>query len=761
MINEINYIKIKKNYICFLYISLFSLFSFNFVYIIPFSMGLDQSAYWIYNISNIKHWIYGKDLFYTFGPLGYMVYPMNIGSNLFYTTITFIFIYTYGVYLTYKIININFKNNFSISIVFLAIFSFILGSNLIYNIREYFIIYIFLLSITYIYITKNIIEQRINFIFSNILLIIMSYMKFSGVIIMFGTMIIFLLLNLLLNNKNCKYYFIILFSTIIFFIISFYAYSGSLDYVKNYIYYAVKISDSYNLALSVVSNTKHYIYVIIVVCLFFISMIVNYRNKKIFYYLFMLSIPAFFTYKHAFVRSDAPHISIFYHGLFLYLNLIFLCIGSNYKIKKIRIFPYIIIFIICISLLNLNINSIFNELKMRYNILKDYSRLKEYSLDKNALLSESFLKEIGQKKVTVYGLDVSIGLYNNLNFKPMPLILPLMAYDSELDSINSKIFDEKYFDYIIVSNSTIDWRLPFIESPRTFNKIINNYSAIKFDVDRKLILLKRNEHTVNGIIKTKVAGKVKFNKDIIIPSSHYNSLKIFIKKSIFGKVAKFIYKNTDILLEAYNSKGDIIYKGRILPESFDNEEGIPIKVNLYDSMSVMKYINQDLSDKEISKIKIYGPGSKFYKDEIRYELFEYDRRINNNLNIEFNIKNISKNVNFDYTLNDKSCKYSIDKIEKRGSYIFISGWAIDSINPNKKSNVYIKIGNKIFNTESIDRKDVIDYYGINAVNGINYGFEAYININEINLSDLISLIVISGEDNTGNLINIRKLSDLI
>jgi len=124
MINEINYIKIKKNYICFLYISLFSLFSFNFVYIIPFSMGLDQSAYWIYNISNIKHWIYGKDLFYTFGPLGYMVYPMNIGSNLFYTTITFIFIYTYGVYLTYKIININFKNNFSISIVFLAIFSF-------------------------------------------------------------------------------------------------------------------------------------------------------------------------------------------------------------------------------------------------------------------------------------------------------------------------------------------------------------------------------------------------------------------------------------------------------------------------------------------------------------------------------------------------------------------------------------------------------------------------------------------------------------
>ena len=59
----------------------------------PISPGLDRSWVFALNFFADQNIIFGKDVFFSYGPLGYLILPMDIGSNFFNGIIFQLFIW--------------------------------------------------------------------------------------------------------------------------------------------------------------------------------------------------------------------------------------------------------------------------------------------------------------------------------------------------------------------------------------------------------------------------------------------------------------------------------------------------------------------------------------------------------------------------------------------------------------------------------------------------------------------------------------------
>lgn len=551
--------------------------------------GLDPS--WLIGINRafLENLQFGKDIAFTFGPLGFTWgIPLLLDYNIWRFALVFsIFnhlLLTYSIYTLFKrhVIKYHMYAIF-IPLLVLSMSTTLLDYRL--NISIFLLIYMFICSPesqnsqsrTYAYI-----------IFMGLLLSTSSLIKFNMFILSIST-IFATIISLLLLRRNILYG-ICLSISYLFFLILLWMFIG--QDIINLVPFFLKESEifrGYNDAMAIKGpDWQIYVGLISIAFIFIIFIISTLNNNwKTYIFLILSSNILFASFKHGFVRHDL-HVFGFFQIYLLFLGLILLIIidDTNKIYNDLR---YINIFIIMMisasmiyispSVLDDNVIEKVDSYKATIQFLQDpeafYSTVaahrelikSQYQIDENAILY------IGNDSIDIFPWDVSLCEAYDLNWSPRPVFQSYSTYTNHLDMINSRHFiGTKSPKMILYAYKSIDGRYPLFDEPATIRTIIFNYEYIT--EAGEFVLLKKSPNSREMSINEVDLGGVTTKLGEIIQIPEYDGFifgYVCLDYSLRGIITKFIYKPSPVYIQ-FNLSNDYVIsqKYRFIPDTAQN-----------------------------------------------------------------------------------------------------------------------------------------------------------------------------------------------
>lgn len=154
----------------------------------------------------------------------------------------------------------------------------------------------------------------------------------------------------------------------------------------------------------------------------------------------------------------------------------------------------------------------------------------------------------GSNTVGALNLDQDIAVLNGLNYVPHPVFENYAAYTPELQRLNTEFFNsQKAPQYVLWHSGTIDGRFPTLDDGEVFLTILKNYSPV---VEEKgMILWKHNTPAENAYTlanERETCGTL--DQWIPIPPEP-TWLRIDCKQSLVGAMQSLLLRCSDLRLE--------------------------------------------------------------------------------------------------------------------------------------------------------------------------------------------------------------------
>ena len=587
--------------------------------------GIDASWELGLNIAVKNGLTFGRDIIFTYGPLGFL---STHNSPEIYLANLWIFLFDLLLLgLIVNIVNRSIKEHYSLVVYGLI---YIAAYNLIYAQSTYR-----LLIIVLFFIIKGIKDYDVfSQIVVALLLVLQFFIKPSASIFF---IVIFTVTSLYLTfyGKRWAWIFPIL-TAILILMLSF---PLKVD-LKGYIISTFDFSGTYSEAMSrmAVKGLKYALSIFsalnIIFAFLIISLIMIIKKKKPETILIsgIVGLYIFFFFKQGYVRLDSSHLLAFW-SIAMSLFLIYFWFEGDLTNRVIK---YIFIWSIVVITASFSFFSKFEEgryplpLPVGYlsevfskNLTKDY-------FNGGALaykMPETVYKKIGLRTVDVIPYDICSVYFNRLNYKPRPVIQSYAASSDLSNRYNSDFFLRKNSpQYIIFGNGSIDNRYPFWDESQTKNTLLSEYYAMdslfvwKEKRDTSFLLRKREDplHVTSRKISDTLIG---INKQYIIPKD--DNLLIMsaeIKYNMTGKLKNIIFRPSFINIRIfYEDGGSGVYR-LILPEL---KHGVIINkriISPLDAYTLFRY--QGRKNEKITGFVIF-PEKNDYQSEFRIKLTEY------------------------------------------------------------------------------------------------------------------------------------------
>ncbi|TAE57892.1 MAG: hypothetical protein EAZ87_15485 [Nostocales cyanobacterium] len=715
-----NFTRFKK---IFIYLLWFLLTIYFFIIFLPLPSGiitgLDPSWQYVISYASLEKLTYGKDIIFTYGPLGYLIHGAVIGDNfgsimLFVALIHVIFF----VFITIELIKLyKLKNWWKLYIlIFYSFIFYLLGAG-----TDYTILFIFLVILPY----EKHFHKKYSFILYSLILGIISGFclttKFSLGICTTGAGILYFTGNILGNLKNnyhqkntnkCLY------QLVIFIISSLWTtsiildglsknHASLFDYLKN----SLAISSGYSSAMSLVGSKLELAYALVQLVLVLTLLIITTKNKpNSLGYNLSLAFVLWITFKHGFIRQDLPHVVLFvkFTPLLVYLSL-----RNEININKKSLVEHLLHFWLILTLsvyllvplpfvqnvpklsspisissltnFSIKLNSILNLNKYKEEII----RLSQENLAEMKLTSD-VINALQNKNVDIVPWEISLIPANNLTWKPRPIFQSYSAYTSYLDKLNSESILNNKPDYIIYNFMSIDGRHPFFDEPQTFTNIFCNYQ-ISSEFPNFIYTKKLNEIMILKPRQANICKKI--DKDDVISMNWNQSYelktadkeivraKVQIQYSILGKIYKTLFRSPPVMMNIVYADGHA-NSFRIIPENANN--GVIISHLPQNSDEALGLFQGELPI-PVKSFSFYTINPLLYKSQLKLDLISY-RLLNENIRQKKSLIDLSKleNINFLFELSDQYNGVMDSKSEEnrvmnfnQGETIFIYGWAFE------------------------------------------------------------------------------------
>lgn len=590
------------------------------------SNGLDDS--WIYalnkitELNNIK---FGRDVVFTYGPLGFLYAPMYTNQCYLYALIIYIILFLGQLLLIKSLIDSGHVSFGRLTIViFLAFYSNLCGR------PDRYIQYCFLMALAAMWKKPGDIFSSLYYILTTI---VAFYFKFSIAISAIGVTVIFFVSELILKRNKRIWMILIPIAAIpIIYLI----YNPSIIDFLRFIKGSWNISTGYNSAMTMQLYDKYVYLMIVLIVLYIIILLLQIGNPKKdnFFLMLWLSPALFMSYKHMYVRAGGDSLN-YYGEIISELVILVLLFDFDYlihglrkdkRIRKIQAGLMASFVLFGIVSYETTIDP-WNALYERFHGFSAsiyYLNEEQYEKRLKSISSvpKQYIETIGDASFTSYPWEISfiepMG-EQSLNYIPLFTLQAYSTYTDYLDDHSAYMLrQENAPEYMLLTFTTIDSRLPFIEAPATWKAIMERYELIDFDNNSYCYLLKRKK---NSIVKIDNANShIIANKTDLIDCLDYDEMRIDAKLNTLGALAKLFWKIPEVDMEITYSNGTV-KRGRILLDLLIN--GVPIKGLPYDYDTIQNSLCGDGSLSTISTIKLYGDGLQFYDDKIEVQFVNY------------------------------------------------------------------------------------------------------------------------------------------
>jgi hypothetical protein len=578
--------------------------------------GLDPSYVFAFNYFFEQGISHGTDVIFTYGPLGFIRFPLFIGNNYLIT-----FLFTLFFQLLFVLLIFSATKNIKQKGIWLAfIAALLLSANLridekmigcvalalllhSHQRKNYFLIIAVLVTAVSFFVKLNIAAASVMMMTSYMVYDFIRNKKFNNFLITLGIGFGSYFLLWLIINHNID---------------------GSLLHLRNWFF----ISNGNLGATSVnVPNNK---ILLLLMLVFIIGYWRFFRNDNVntAYVIFAFALWAVFRYSIA--REENHHAKAFFNFLILFSAVLFLV---DEKISLLR--AAVLIAIPYFYYQNMLQTGHFHiELKMQYggianfkkavNIFRpegknEYNRQSQYNISE-MVLADSARKIIGNNTVDIFPWEVTYVTANNLNYKNRPLFQLGCVNNVTLDKVNADfLFSEKAADYFIWTKQniegtemvSIDKRYILSDDGQTIFALLTNYSQVY--EDEKVRILKRTKTEKLTSEKINHINTISWNEWILLPELKEQKalcIKFKIDKTIIGKLKHALYKEPEYYM-LYQLEDGSVKKHRLVVQN--SESGIW-------AAPYLESYNDSLTGKKVKAIKfVYTDHTFSYKPQFEAE----------------------------------------------------------------------------------------------------------------------------------------------
>ncbi len=580
------------------------------------STGLDSSYVFAFNYF-FQHGIsHGSDAIFTYGPLGFIRFPLLFGNNFL---VAFLFTFCFQLLFIWLVFQAT-KHVKQKGIWLFIIAALLLSANLRIDEKmmgcvafalllhsaerkNYFLFIAAAVTALSFFVKLNIAAASVMMTASYLILDFIRNKKFINILLTVGIgFSVYFLLWLLINHNL----------------------DGSLLHLRNWFY----ISNDNLGATSVnVSNDKILLLLLLVFTVgywrFFRS-----ENVNTVYVIFAFALWAVFRYSIA--REENYHAKAFFDFLVLFCGVVFLA-DEKFGILRIAVLIAIPYFYYQNMLQTEHFHL---EVKMKYggianfkkaiNIFSEdgkdeYNKLSQQNLSA-VILADSAKKILGNNTVDIFPWEDSYVVANGLNYKNRPLFQLGCVNNAVLDKVNADFLNsENAPQYYIWTKqnwwgqemSSVDFRYILSDDGQVNFAIMNNYAQVY--EDEKVRILKRAAQEKLSAGKFNHTNTINWNEWTPLPELANGTalrMKFMIDKTIIGKLKHALYKEPEYYM-LYQLHNDSIKKHRLVVQN--TESGIW-------AAPYLEQYNDSLKGEKVKAVKfIYTDREFVYKPQFSVE----------------------------------------------------------------------------------------------------------------------------------------------
>lgn len=511
----------------------------------PNWLGLDVSWQVVLSYAVDNDWIWGKDIVYTYGPLGFLSTRVGIGisrwiflafdiyliTNFFFLFRDYLlkatdrFIALATVFCTTLLMSTSHGSDLSWVVL---IFSFYWMQRAYTDGKyTYYALIIINLALCF-FIKLNAGLIGFAFLIGHIINLLLSkrisYLK--SIIVLSGTAMLVLLGSLLLKVNLPGYL------------------KGAIEIVKGY-------NDVMYLDTECYTRTEHNVNLLFL-GLLITALVYAYfaiREKK-YSLLFFVGITAgylFLLKKQAILRNDSQH----YYEYFGYASLVFFSgifsLIDRVKIKKLYLLQFVFVLFSMFMIAEYPGRQIDKSLENRYftigNYFKQFSNYNTTPHLNSAHLRyipKPVLEKIGKSSIDVFPWDSEYIIENGLNYKPRPVFQSFSAYTAYLQRINYEHYLKNAPEYILYDYDAIDGRYAFNDDFLVNLFICKNYTFADSFVSNsryRLLLRKKTEIAPLQEVETK---QITAGLNEPIPVEWVMTMRADLKYNFAGKLQSIL-----------------------------------------------------------------------------------------------------------------------------------------------------------------------------------------------------------------------------
>lgn len=567
----------------------------------PTWLGLDVSWQMTLSYALKNNWVWGKDIVYTYGPLGFLATRIGLGVSK-WIFLLFDAYLVFNFYCIFKDFLINTIDKF-IGIAIVFIITLLMNPN--HGGDLSWVVTIF----SFYWMYKSYESPRFIYYALIVLNIVLCfYIKLNAGIIGF----FFLaghLLNMLCFKKVTliKVALVILLSICMVLLASWVfrvelgAYAeGAIEIIKGYndiMYMHLEQYLRYELNLTTLFFGIVFIY-------FLYSAIALEEKKISTLYFATISIAyVFLLRKQSIIRNDAIH----YYEFFAYAPLVFLIGTFALNEGRYQKFTYPALLIVAVYSLFMITefpdNHINQLIEKRYSLtggywnqFTKYDEIVRKRYPKYRKIPDRVLRQIAGNTIDIFPWDSEYAIENNLNYKPRPVFQSFSAYTEKLQEINYQSYVKASPMYILYDYDAVDGRYPYNDDCLLNFFICKNYIlADSFVSNQRMRLLLKKRSQVKPVdyrvIKTE---ELSLSDSIGIDWELISMLKIDLQYSLKGKIESVFNRPSPVVIRMKRLNGvNITYK--ISPEML--KAGIMVDRWVNSTNDYNKYmVNKDMLD---------------------------------------------------------------------------------------------------------------------------------------------------------------------
>lgn len=591
--------------------------------------GLDDSWKAGLNMARVLGLQFGRDIVFTFGPLGFMYEPVFCESGAWLMSVIF---NLFAHFLLIQAIIFVMKK-FSAGLQDYVLIGITLMFALPVTCVEYKLLFALTILLYFSIIghppTKRLL---ILCVFVSFLLAAVSLVKFTAMLISAGLlmfMVIYCLYKKQILTLCC-----LLLSYAVSLLALLHAAGQKISSFPAYVLNSAEISSGYNSAMYYGDQWKD-VFVSLFAIGLLIFLLVNSIVKKrpcLIYFILINAGFLFVSFKHGFIRHDT-HINIFFADTLLVFCIVWVAGKKQFALLQ-RGLSLIVMCVFIGFIFASNHKLIVPDFGGKFEAVRSAASLAATgSVGKAQLLEDvkqriraSFslhdvtLRYVGDKTVDIMPWDISIAFAYGMKWTPRPVFQCYSAYTDKLDMLNCKFFESaKAPEILLYAVYFMDTRYPLFDSPATFRTILRRYKPVF--IDNQYIVLRKSDAYSPPDSKIISVLDTEIGRPIPVPRVRggYLFANIDMDYNLLGKIMKLFYKVPGVKIRMVGNRG--VSERRFIFSPARN--GIFLSQFINNAGELFNVWQGRMNDQyDFNSITIITDSPYFYGKNIRVEFFE-------------------------------------------------------------------------------------------------------------------------------------------